>query len=109
MPAFKEDNPEAVLAGQIAVAVPPKPEREYKAIPGENYRFDFAWPDHKVLVEVQGGTWMKGKSGHTSGRGIERDTRKLNLAVLAGWRVLQVTTKQVKCGEALSWIMEILK
>ena len=82
--------------------------REYAAIPGRRFRFDFAFtePHHRLLVEVQGGIWQK--SGHTSGRGVTRDMEKLNLAQLAGWRVMQFSRGMIESGEALEMIAKAL-
>ena len=63
--------------------------REYQAIPGRRFRFDFAWLEQRLLVEVNGGTYTQG--AHSTGQGIARDYEKANLAVLQGWRVLFLT------------------
>ena len=73
--------------------------REYRAIPGRKFRFDFAFMKERLLVEINGGTYSKG--AHSTGTGINRDYEKGNLAVLNGWRVLSFDTKQVKSGAAL--------
>ena len=65
----------------------PKPEREYRFHPERQWRLDFAWPDQRVGVEIQGGTYRKG--GHSTGAGIRRDQEKLNAAQELGWRLLQ--------------------
>lgn len=101
-------KPEAILAQQIAWAKLPEPVTEFAAINGRRYRFDFAWPKHNLLVEVQGGTFAKSKLGHSTGMGINRDNEKMILAQLAGWKVFQVDTKQVHSGQALKWIQEAL-
>ena len=101
-------KPEEVLAQQIAWAKLPEPVREFAAINGRRFRFDFAWPKHNLLVEVQGGTFAASKLGHSSGMGINRDCEKLNVAILAGWRVLHVDTKHIHSGQALKWIQEAL-
>jgi very-short-patch-repair endonuclease len=79
-------------------------ECQYR-IPGlaRRYIFDFAWPAQKLVVEVQGAIW-KQQTGHTSGSGITRDCDKLNLATLAGWRYLQVTSNMIRDGRALHYI-----
>ena len=99
---------EAELALQIKALGLPEPIREYQAIKGRKFRFDFAWtaPNHRLLVEVQGGIWQK--SGHTSGRGVTRDMEKLNLAQLAGWRVMQFSRGMIESGEALDMIAKAL-
>ena len=60
--------------------------REYQAIKGRKFRFDFAWIERKLLVEINGGTYTVG--AHSTGKGIARDYEKSNLAQLQGWRCL---------------------
>lgn len=96
--------------------------REVKAIPDRDFRFDFqCWrtkymaqygeafnPTIYILVEVQGGVWLKGKSGHSSGTGITRDCEKLSLAAVHGYRTIVVTPAQIKSGQAIDWIKKAL-
>lgn len=98
---------EMELLFQILACGLPEPEPEFQAIPGRRYRWDYAWPDKKVLVEVQGGIWVKG--GHSTGTGISRDAEKNNLAVLAGYKPLIVTAEHIKSGKALAWIKSALE
>lgn len=83
--------------------------REYQAIKGRKFRFDFAWldPEHRLLVEVNGGTYTKG--AHSTGVGIARDYEKANLAVLQGWHVLSFDGKSVKDGTAVEVIRKALE
>lgn len=104
---------EDTLALQFRLAGTPIPEREYRALPGRRFKWDFAWPspldgNGHLLLEVQGGTFAQGKSGHSSGMGVNRDCEKSNLATLAGWRVLAVDAKQIQSGQALRWVQEAL-
>jgi len=78
------------------------PEREYKFAEGRKYRFDFAWPRHKIAVEIEGGTWVQGR--HNRGSSIESDMRKYNLAASLEWLVFKFTTDMVKSGEAINVI-----
>lgn len=98
---------EAELALQIRALDLPEPIREYPAIKGRKFRFDFAWVERKLLVEVNGGTYTKG--AHSTGRGIARDYEKANLAVLQGWRVLSFDGKAVKSGVAVETIRKALE
>ena len=90
--------------------------REFQAIPDRKYRFDFliekkplvSGPKDAVLVEVQGGVWLKGKSGHSSGTGITRDCEKLSMAAVHGYRCIVVTPAQIKSGQAINWIKQAL-
>lgn len=60
--------------------------KQYKAIPGRKWSWDFAYPAAKLLIEVNGGTFIRG--GHSTGLGIRRDYEKLNAATVAGYRCL---------------------
>lgn len=93
-----EDN----LANQIKWIGLKEPEREYKFAPGRKYRCDFAWPDKRLLVEVEGGIYTK--QAHGSITGILRDVQKYNLAAELGYKVLRVTPDMIKSGEALNLI-----
>ena len=100
---------EAELALQIKALGLPEPIREYQAIKGRKFRFDFAWldPEHRLLVEVNGGTFTKG--AHSTGQGIARDYEKANLAVLQGWRVLSFDAQAVRSGEAVEQVRKALE
>ena len=64
------------------------PLEEVKFHPSRKWRFDYAWPDKMVALEVEGGVWTMGR--HTRGIGFVRDMEKYNAATLLGWRVLRV-------------------
>lgn len=98
---------EDTLTAQLKLAGLPIPIREFKAIQGRRFRWDLAWPDHWLLVEVQGGVWNAGKHGR--GSGILKDQEKLNLAQLAGWTVLQVSENHIRDGQALRWVQEFFR
>lgn len=93
---------EATLALMLRIEGIPF-EREFEAIPGRKFRWDFhVKPD--LLIEVQGGVWNFRKSGHSSGVGITRDAEKSSLAAAHGYRQITATTEQVKSGQAMEWI-----
>ena len=98
---------EAELAMQIRTLGLPEPIREYPAIKGRKFRFDFAWLEQRLLVEVNGGTFTRG--GHSTGVGIRRDYEKANLAQLAGWRVLMFDGRAVRSGEAVEQVRKALE
>lgn len=78
---------------------------EYRFHPTRKWRFDFCWPEEKIAVEVEGGTWSGGR--HTTGAGFKKDCEKYNHAALLGYRVFRFTGDMVKRGEAIKWIMEM--
>ena len=67
------------------------------------FRSDFAWPEHRLIVEVEGGTWMQ-SSRHTSGPGYQADCKKYNLASVLGYAVLRFDSGMVRDGTALATI-----
>jgi len=96
----------ADLLMQIKAVGLPVPDREFRFHPVRRWRADFAWPDQKILVEVDGGVYVQGR--HTRGRGFEEDMRKLNAAAVLGYRVLRFSTGMVKNGEALATLEDVL-
>jgi very-short-patch-repair endonuclease len=92
---------------QVKLAGLPAPTAEFRFHPTRRWRFDFAWPDRSIAVEVDGAIFVGGR--HTRGIGVEKDCEKYAEAMLAGWRVLRVSTNQVKSGQALTWIERLLR
>lgn len=70
-------------------------EQEKYIIPDRKYRFDFVHAPSKVAIEIQGGIWSRGKSGHKSGTGLERDYEKINLAQAHGWKVFLLSESMI--------------
>ncbi len=83
----------------------PKPTPEYRFHPTRKWRFDWAWPAQSIAVEVDGGVFVQGR--HTRGAGVEKDMEKFAEATIAGWRVLRVSTRQVRNGQALHWLCRL--
>jgi len=77
----------------------PIPVPEYRFHPTRRWRIDWAWPDWKLAVEIEGGLYSKGR--HVSIKGFKRDIEKYNELALMGWRVLRFLPEQVKRGEAI--------
>jgi len=100
-------DPEEELAFQMHVAGVPEPQRQHQGIPGRRFRFDFAWPEQKVSIEVHGGIWVGGR--HVTGGGITTDCEKASLAAIEGWLYLVATSEQVASGQALLWVEAALK
>ncbi len=90
---------EWLLAMQIIALGLPEPEREYRFCAERRYRADFAWPAYKLLVEVEGGIWTRGR--HVRPKGFENDCEKYNLAALLGYRVLRFPERMIRTGGAV--------
>lgn len=98
---------ETLLMYQAKALSLPTPEREYRFHHSRKWRADFAWPAHSLLVEVEGGSWIRGR--HQRPKGFENDCRKYNAAACCGFTVLRFTTDMVKSGEAINVIESYLQ
>ena len=80
---------------------------QFRFAPPRRWAFDRAWPDLKVAIEVQGGIW-RSKGAHNTGPAIKRDCEKGAEALVLGWLVLHVTPDQVKSGQAIKWLSQLV-
>lgn len=71
----------------------PSPIPQYMFHEDRNWAFDFIWLDHMVALDIQGGTFVRGK--HARGAAMAKDYQKMNNAVLMGWRVFQADTSML--------------
>ena len=72
----------------------PAPTSQHRFHDERKWRFDFAWIEWKLAVEIQGGSFVQG--GHNRGAQQAKDYEKQREAVRLGWRVLPFNTKD--CG-----------
>ena len=86
------------LGFQLQLAGLPPPQKEFLFHRRRKWRFDLAWPDLLIAVEVEGGIWVGGR--HVRGEGYEADCEKYNEAQLMGWMVLRFTPGMIKRGKA---------
>lgn len=93
------------LLTQIKQVGLPEPKTEYRFDETRRWRFDIAYPDQKIAMEVDGGTWGNGR--HVRGQGYENDCTKLNTAVILGWAVLRFTGDMVRDGRAVAQVEKI--
>jgi plasmid stabilization system protein ParE len=92
---------------QIEIRELPSPVMEFAPLPGRKYRADLAWPSQRLICEIQGGSWAGGR--HTSGAGYAKDRARTNDLTCAGWRVIEVTPRHIRTGEAIAWIAALLE
>ena len=102
-----ESEAEFTLAAQWQADGLPPFEREYQFHPDRKFRLDFAVPQIKFGVEVEGGIWAQG--AHSRPSGILRDMEKGNLLTLLGWSLLRYSAAQVRSGAAIREIADYLK
>jgi very-short-patch-repair endonuclease len=81
--------------------------REVRFHPTRRWRFDFAFPDEKIAVEVEGGTWVNG--AHSRGKHFESDCEKYGEAAVLGWTVLRVTPDMIGDGRAAGLLKRLIQ
>lgn len=88
----------------------PSFERQYmyaKCL-GRKFEADFCNQEYKLIVEINGGIWMKGGGAHSRPMGIENDYERHQYAARLGYFVLPFTTDDVTSGHAINWTIETL-
>lgn len=63
------------------------------------WRFDLAWPGHRLALEVQGGIFAGGR--HNRGAALLKEWEKLNEAAALGYRVMFCQPADL-CTEAMA-------
>ena len=92
---------EADMAFQICAVKLPRYVHEWQFCQ-RRWRFDFAWPERKVALEVEG-------FGHHKLNRYLSDLEKYNEAAVLGFCVIRVTGAMVKDGRALAIIERALE
>jgi very-short-patch-repair endonuclease len=92
---------------------------EYRFDPVRRWRFDIAWPDWKVALEVEGavmryrtrpdGTREYIGGRHTRGEGAVRDMEKYDTAAIDGWCVIRCTWRQVDRLDAARQVIDAIR
>lgn len=72
---------------------PIKPSLRKNIKNAKPYKLDFAHPDTRTAIEIQGGTWNNGR--HSRGSGMKGDYSKLNYLQYDGWTVFQLSTDMI--------------
>ena len=136
----KVNGHEELFASQCRQFQLPPFEQQHlfaKAAMQRNWRFDFAWREYKVAVEIEGliptNLWRATLDGpspverggviinvvkcerllvvlgrHATIGGIKGDMEKYNAAALLGWSVLRFEQKDVKPKHAIETTMRVL-
>lgn len=94
--------------GAEAVGLGPGLRQRLKDAGLQDWRADFALPEFKLMIEVEGGAWMA-KSRHTSGAGFSSDLAKYDAAMRMGWNVYRVSPEMVKKGRAIDTIKQLVE
>ena len=70
----------------------PAPQLEYRFHPERRWRFDLAWPEYRLAVELDGGEWLMHGGRHNT----DADREKLNHAAVLGWRVMRFSGQMLE-------------
>lgn len=97
---------EKIFLALLAERRLPAPVAEYRFHPVRRWRFDFAWPDHRVALEVEGGAFARGR--HTRGAGFRADIEKYNAAATERWFVLRCLPEQLGTSSLVDTVQKML-
>lgn len=82
--------------------------REHRFAPPRRYRFDFAFVEERLALEVEGLTGGAG-GRHQRVTGFMSDCEKYLLAATHGWTVIRVPASWIKKGGRRVWKPELLE
>lgn len=109
----------SVFAGVCESIGLPRPIPEYSWHSTRKFLADFAFLRDRILLEVDGGVFGKGKKcpvcgrrpggAHSSIKDILRDMERSNEAQLEGWWMLRVLPQDLDNGKALDLLEKAVK
>ena len=76
--------------------------KEYRFHPKRKWRFDYAIPQYRVAIEVEGGVFSQGR--HVRPQGFLGDIEKYNTATLMGWKLLRTIPDALLSSKTLEMI-----
>jgi very-short-patch-repair endonuclease len=85
-PVLTRGELEARFRAFIRTAFLPTPRFNYNV---EGYECDCVWPDHAIIVELDG------RAAHDTAAAFERDRERDRALSVAGWTVIRVTWRQL--------------
>jgi hypothetical protein len=80
---------------------------EFRFSDTRRWRFDAAFPEKKVALEVDGAIWTQGR--HTRGAGYLKDLEKFANAAVLGWRVIRVPWDWIEDGTAEEYLVAAME
>lgn len=88
----------------------PEPEREYKFCAGRDWRADFAWPEHRIILESNGGGGAESgfTGGHRSGAACKAEYERNSVAALLGWRLFIVTPDLLMSPQTVAMLRQAM-
>lgn len=81
--------------------------KEYAFHQKRRWRFDYAIPEYRIAIEVEGGVWTKGR--HTRAKGFLGDMDKYNTAAVMGWTLVRTTPTKLMTKQTFDYIKQALQ
>jgi very-short-patch-repair endonuclease len=81
-------------------------ETEFKFHPKRRWRIDYACPELKLAIEVEGGAWINGR--HTRGSGFLKDMEKYNELAAADWILIRTTPENLLSDETITFVVRCI-
>jgi hypothetical protein len=85
----------------------PDPNAEVQFHSTRRWRFDYAWPQYRVALEIEGGVFTGGR--HTSGAGFVKDAEKYNYAACMGWAIIRCMPRTLCTGDTMAFIKQAIQ
>ena len=84
-------------------------EAEYRFHSTRRWRFDFAFPQYKIALEIEG-LGPRGSAGaHQRTKGFKKDLEKYDAAARLGWNVYRCSTEMALSGHAAQTVEMMIK
>lgn len=80
----------------------PPIKTEYKFHDTRKWRIDFALPERRIGIELEGGVWINGRHGR--GSGFVKDCEKHSEAAALGWRIFKLEPGMITA----EWVQRII-
>lgn len=80
--------------------------KEFRFHETRRWRFDYAIPDLKIAIEIDGGVWVNGR--HNRPAGFLGDMEKFNAAASLGWLVLKFTPQNQYKNDSMKLIRDAI-
>jgi very-short-patch-repair endonuclease len=81
--------------------------KEFRFHPKRRWRADYALPEYRILIEVEGGIWVRGR--HNQSVGFLKDMEKYNTATSMGYSILRITPQEVLSNKIIDLVEETIK
>lgn len=73
-----------------------RPQKEFHFSTSRQWRFDFAWPEVRIAIEIEGGISKYKPGRHIRPQGFQDDLDKYNTGTSYGWRIFRFSSKDIQ-------------